>query len=38
MVIELDEFIADCKLRVQPSQITEGIINRDYKYVHWYNR
>ena len=25
-------------LRVQPSQITEGIINRDYKYVHWYNR
>ena len=63
MVLELDEFIEDCKsgclidydgygyysnsktehedldeLRVYPSQITGGIINRDYKYVHWYNR
>ena len=26
------------ELRVRPSQIKEGIINRDYKYVHWYNR
>lgn len=26
------------ELRVYPSQITRGIINRDYKYVHWYNR
>lgn len=26
------------ELRVYPSQVTQGIINRDYKYVHWYNR
>ena len=26
------------ELLVYPSQITRGIINRDYKYVHWYNR
>lgn len=26
------------ELRVYPSQITGGIINRDYKFVHWYNR
>lgn len=26
------------ELRVYPSQIRGGIINRDYKYVHWYNR
>ena len=26
------------ELRVYPSQITGGIINRDYKYVHWLNR
>lgn len=26
------------ELRVYPSQVTGGIINRDYKYVHWYNR
>lgn len=63
MVLELEEFIEDCKngcfidydgfgyysnsntdhedldeLRVYPSQITAGIINHDYKYVHWYNR
>lgn len=25
-------------LRVYPSQIIKGVINRDYKYVHWYNR
>lgn len=63
MVLELDEFIEDCRegclidydgfgyysnsktdheeldeLRVYPSQIKAGVINRDYKYVHWYNR
>lgn len=26
------------ELIVYPSQITDDIINRDYKYVHWYNR
>lgn len=26
------------ELRVYPSQVTQGIVNRDYKYVHWYNR
>ena len=26
------------ELRVYPSQITQGVINRDYTYVHWYNR
>lgn len=26
------------ELRVYPSQITGGIVNRDYKYVHRYNR
>lgn len=26
------------ELRVYPSQITQGVVNRDYKYVHWYNR
>lgn len=26
------------ELRVYPSQVTQRIINRDYKYVHWYNR
>lgn len=26
------------ELRVYPSQITAGNINRNYKYVHWYNR
>lgn len=25
-------------LRAYPSQITEGNINRAYKYVHWFNR
>lgn len=26
------------ELRVYPSQVTQGGVNRDYKYVHWYNR
>ena len=26
------------ELRVYPSQVTAGVINRDYQYVHWYNR
>lgn len=26
------------ELRVYPSQVTQGVINRDYIYVHWYNR
>lgn len=63
MVLDLDEFIEDCKsgcfidydgygyysnsrtdhenrdnLVVYPSDIMDGKINRDYKYVHWYNR
>ena len=26
------------ELRVYPSQVTQGTVNREYRYVHWYNR